>query len=70
MMLSTNYCKPENFRPRVIFAPFTLNVSGRIKDCANSIVSDHLFFSKHNLALANLRRGESRIKGENYMRRK
>lgn len=44
MMVSTNYCKPENFRPRVIFAPFTLNISGRIKDCANSIVSDHLFF--------------------------
>lgn len=44
MMVSTNYCKPENFRARVIFAPFTLNVSGRIKDCANSIVSDHLFF--------------------------
>lgn len=44
MMVSTNYCKPENFRPRVIFAPFTLNVSERIKDCANSIVSDHLFF--------------------------
>lgn len=52
MMVSTNYCKPENFRPRVIFAPFTLNVSGRIKDCANSIVSDHLFcFFKTQLGL-------------------
>lgn len=69
MMVSTNYCKPENIRP-VLFSPSSPSMSvGELKT-VQIPMSQITFFSKHNLALANLRRGESRIKGENYMRRK
>lgn len=42
-----------NIRSRFIFAHFALVVSGRIKDWANSFVSNYLYF-KHNCVWANL----------------
>lgn len=69
MMVSTNYCKPEIICP-VLFSPNSPSISvGELKTVQIPLFQI-TFFSKHNLALANLRRGESRIKGENYMRRK
>lgn len=69
MVSSTNYCKPEHIRP-VLFSPNSPSMSvGELKT-VQIPMSQITFFSKHNLALANLRRGKSRIKGENYMRRK
>lgn len=69
MMVSTNYCNPEIIRP-VLFSPHSPSISVGVLKTVQIPLSQITFFSKHNLALANLKRGESRMKGENYMRRK